>query len=142
VNGLAVTRIPDLSWGEPKVCRAVGNDRDPWGVLAVLKETPWEALVSLVPSRVFDQALRGHATPLMRVVGPPPSALARRLPVLYAQCREREHCVNASPACVPGEKMPDCWEGDGIKPEAVGVASQVARLWREGMLVIVVVPEE
>jgi hypothetical protein len=142
VNGLAVTRIPDLSWGEPKVCRAVGNDRDPWGVLVVLKETPWEALVPLVPSRVFDQALRGHATPLMRVVGPPPSALARRLPVLYAQCREREHCVNASPACVPGEKMPDCWEGDGIKPEAVGVASQVARLWREGMLVIVVVPEE
>lgn len=142
MNGLVTTKIPDITWGEPKVCRAVGNDRDPWGVLAVLRETPWEALIPLIPSRVFDQALRGHATPMMRLIGPPTSALAKRLPVLYAQCRERDQCVNSSPTCVPGGKMPDCWEGDGIDREAVGVASQVARMWRDGTLVIVVVPEE
>lgn len=141
MNGLVITKIPDLSWGEPRIARAVGNDRDPWGVLAVLRETPWEALLPLIPSRVFDQALRGHGTPLMRLLGPPPAALAKRLPVIHVRCRERESCVNASPICIPGTKMPDCWEGDSLDSGAVGVASQVARLWRDGIPVIIVVPE-
>lgn len=142
MNGIVVTKIPDLAWGEPKIARAIGNDRDPWGVLAVLRETPWEALIPLIPSSIFDQALRGHVTPLMRLIGPPPVALAKRLPIVYTQCRERDHCVNVSQICRPGEKMPDCWEGSELLPEAVGVASYVARLWRDGIPVIVVVPRE
>lgn len=142
MNGIVVSKIPDLNWGEPRVARAVGNDRDPWGVLAVLRDTPWEALFPLVPFQVFDQALRGHATPLMRILGPPPAALAKRLPIVYAQCTERLTCISATSACVPGAKMPDCWSGDSLPAEAADVASNVARFWKEGVPVIILVPEE
>lgn len=137
MNGVVVTTIPDVAWGNPKIARAVGDDRDPWGVLAPLRGTPWEDLIPIVPASILDQAFRGHATPLMKILGPPPRALMRRLPVQYAQCRERHACINAGPLCRPGPKMPDCWEGEGLDSAAVAVASQVARLWREGTIVIV-----
>lgn len=142
MRGFAVTKLPDPSWGEPTIARAVGSSQDPWGVLSVLKDTAWESLFPEVPSSVFDQALRGHATPLMRVLGPPPAALLRRVPVIHTACREREACINASPLCRPGPKMPDCWDGEGIDQGAREVASYVARLWRDGVPVIVVIPGE
>lgn len=141
MNGLVIAKLPDLSWGEPSIARAVGSDSDPWGVLAVLRETPWEPLFPLIPSSVFDQALRGHATPLMRLIGPPGLALAKRLPLAYTQCRMRGGCINTGPNCFPSKKMPDCWEGGSLAPEAVEVAAQVAILWRDGIPVIILVPE-
>lgn len=141
MKGIVVTKMPDPRWGEPRIARAVGTDDDPWGVLVVLKETPWEPLIRQVSRASFDQALRGHATPLMRELGPPPRALARRLPVAYATCRDSGSCVNASPKCVPGEKMPDCWTGSGLPiGPATEVTSYIAHLWRDDVPVVVVVP--
>lgn len=143
MTDFVVVKIPDLTWGEPSIARAIGRRSDDcWGALSVLRETPWAPLFPVIPFDVFDQALRGHATPLMRILGPPPSALARRLPLAFASCRERSKCINAASFCVPGVKMPDCWEGDSIPMLSVGVASQVARYWRDGIAVIVLTPEE
>jgi len=141
-GGIVVVKIPDPAWGEPRIARAVGNDRDPWGVLSVLRETPWEPLIPLIPSTVFDQALRGHATPLMRLLGPPPTALVKRLPAAYTECRDNKGCINASPLCIPGKRMPDCWASKKLLPEAVEVASSIARLWKDKIAVVVLVPEE
>ena len=137
-----VTKIPDLTWGEPRIARAVMKSGDPWGILSVLRETPWEELFPLVPFQIFDQALRGHATPLMRVLGPPPMALARRLPFAFTQCRDRDGCLNAAATCVPGKGMPECWVADGVELGAAEVASKVARLWKEGIHIIVLIPEK
>ena len=142
MTDFAVTKIPDPVWGSPRIARAIGRNGDPWGVLAVLRGTPWEGLFPLVSIRTFDQALRGHATPLMQVLGPPPHALAKRLSDSYRACRMRSGCINAAPTCVPGKKMPECWEPDQIESIAVEVASKVARFWKENVPVIVVVPEE
>jgi hypothetical protein len=79
---------------------------------------------------------------MMRMLGPPPEALAKRLPLVYTQCRDRKGCINASPLCIPGKRMPDCWEASGVLLEAVDVVSSVARLWKEGITVIVLVPGE
>jgi hypothetical protein len=142
VKGIIVTKMPDARWGEPRIARAIGTDADPWGVLAVLRETPWEPLIREVSHASFDQALRGHATPLMRELGPPPKALVRRLPVSYATCRDRTSCVNATPKCVPGSAMPECWTGSGLPfGPATEVTSYIARLWKEDVPVVVVVSE-
>lgn len=144
MKGIVITKIPDASWGNPKIARAVGNDTDPWGILAPLRGTAWEPLIPLIPSLILDQAFRGHATPLMRVLGPPPEALARRLPITYARCRDRDTCINSGPDCKPGPKMPDCWEGEGEgleDREQAAVVSSVARLWRDKIPVVVVIPE-
>ena len=137
-----VTKIPDLTWGEPRIARAVMKGGDPWGILSVLRETPWEGLFPLIPFQVFDQALRGHATPLMRMIGPPPTALVKRLPYSHAQCRDRNGCINAAPTCLPGKMMPECWSPDGLDPGVAEVASKVARLWKEEVHIIVLIPEE
>jgi hypothetical protein len=140
--GFAVTRLPDPSWGSPKIARAVGRNGDPWGVLSVLRETPWEGLFPMIPSSTFDMALRGHATPLMKILGPPPKALAKRIPEEYRLCRLRNECVNAAPTCVPGSKMPLCWEAEKLELPASEVASKVAAFWKEGIHVVIIVPED
>lgn len=95
----------------------------------------------MIPSPIFDQALRGHATPLMRILGPPPEALARRIPASYAACRMREGCINSASTCIPGKRMPECWEAEILEPAAAQVASKVAFFWKEGMHVLIIVPE-
>lgn len=142
MTDFAVVRIPDKAWGEPKIARAIGRANDPWGVLSRLRDTPWEALFVEIPFDIFDQALRGRATPLMNTLGLPPLALIRKLPPSYRACRVRKDCINSTPLCVPGKKMPECWEADGVDLVAVEVASAVARFWKEGVPVIVVLPEE
>lgn len=137
-----VTKIPDLTWGEPRIARSVMKSGDPWGALAILKGTPWEDLFPQVPFQVFDQALRGYATPLMRIIGPPPVSLPKRLPITYTQCRDRKVCINAAPTCTPGKGMPECWGPEGLDGDAAEVASKVTRLWKEGVHVIVLLPEE
>jgi len=108
----------------------------------VLKETPWEGLFPLIPFQIFDQALRGHSTPMMRILGPATEALMKRLPPEHKLCRVRKGCINAALTCIPGPKMPDCWEAGGVESNAVEVASKVARFWKEKVIVIIVVPEE
>ena len=139
MTGLVVVKLPDAHWGYPRIARAVGSYTDPWGVLAVLRETPWESPFPRVSHYTFDHALRGHASTLMRELGPPPTALARRLPIAHARCRDATGCVNSGPKCVPGPEVPECWTGGGFPPgPAAEVAAYVVRLWKEGVPVVVV----
>ena len=138
-QGVVVVKVPDPQWGFPQVGRIIPSRDSSWGMLAELVGTPWEPLFPSVTWEIFDQALRGYATPLMRSLGPPPSALVRRLPVLNGMCRQRLTCVTASDKCVPGPVVPDCWESPDFVTPMTSVLNSVVRLWRDKIPVIRIV---
>jgi hypothetical protein len=140
MQGILVTKIPDPHWGYPTIARVLPKNGDPWGILEGLEGTPWDPLFPRVDDLTLDQALRGFATPLVRVLGPPPKALVKRLPVIQAQCRWKDTCVGATKNCVPGPKVPDCWESAGIPESLVPAISHVVKLWREGIHVVLLQP--
>ena len=135
--GVIVTKLPDEGWGYPSVARAIPNAHDVWGSLAFLKGTVWEGLFPLIGNTVFEQALRGHATPLMRIIGPPPKAFVKRLPVENGMCRNRNTCINASDKCIPSPQVPPCWEASGFSEGEVSTVNYVVQLWREGIPVVI-----
>lgn len=134
-------KIPDPRWGDPVIARVIARDDDPWGVLSFLRGTAWEPLFPIVPFQAMEQALLGHVTPLMRVLGPPPSALAKRLPVVEAQCNHASSCLTHGPLCHPGPKVPGCWETPGFTPDQGPYVNRVVQLWKEGTVVVLVAPK-
>jgi hypothetical protein len=141
VRGIVTHKLPDPSWGFPQVARVIPNDDHPWGALRFLVGTEWEPLFPRVHRDVLDQALRGHATPLMRVLGSPPKALVKRLPKADTLCAQRDRCINHKPLCVPGPKVPECWETSTFPPEVASLVNYIIKLWKEGVVVIVALPE-
>jgi hypothetical protein len=142
VKGIVTAKLPDPRWGEPNIARVIPTeDGGPWGRLQFLVGTDWEPLFPVVPKLVLDQALRGHATPLMKVLGPPPKALVKRLPVAELPCSQRKSCVSHTPLCVPGPMVPDCWETPTFTGEEANLVSYVVRLWRDGVVIVVEEPE-
>jgi hypothetical protein len=142
MRGLVTHKLPDPSWGFPQIARVVANEESPWGTLIFLVGTDWEPLFPRIPALILDQALRGYATPMMKILGPPPRALVKRLPKAETLCQQRRSCVNYKPSCVPGPKVPDCWEPGGFHGDQANMVANVVHLWREDILVVVVIPEE
>ena len=142
MNGIITVKLPDPRWGEPTIARVIPTeDGGPWGRLQFLVGTDWEPLFPVVPKLVLDQALRGHATPLMRVLGPPPKALVKRLPLVETPCAQRKSCVSHTPLCVPGPKVPDCWETPTFKGAEANLVNRVVLLWRDGVVIVIEEPE-
>lgn len=121
------------------MARVIGTEDNPWGVLKFLVGTVWEPLFPRVTQDVLDQALRGYATPLMRVLGPPPQALAKRLPVQHTVCYQRTACINYGVLCVPGPKVPDCWETSEFSGTDISTLNYVVRLWRDDVVIVVLI---
>lgn len=142
MKGIVTAKLPDPRWGEPAIARVIPTeDGGPWGALRFLVGTDWEPLFPVVPKLVLDQALRGHATPLMKVLGPPPKALVKRLPVADTLCAQRRSCVSHTPLCVPGPKVPDCWEASTFAGSEANLVNLVVRYWRDGVVVLVEEPQ-
>ena len=141
MKGLVSHKLPDANWGFPTVARIVPNEDHPWGVYRFLVGTDWEQFFPRVPVLTLDMALRGHATPLMKILGPPPRGFTKRLPVLQGQCAAKDRCINYTPLCVPGPKVPVCWEPAVFKGEESSLVANVVSLWREGVVVVVPIPE-
>lgn len=133
-TGVVIVTLPDPAWGRPRLGRIIaGTEGGSWGPYAFLVGTPWEPLIPLVPGALLDAALRGHATPLLRVLGPPPRALARRLPVASTRCALRDSCTTAAPTCVPGPGAPLCWEPEGMP---IDLMAQLIAAWRGNVVVV------
>jgi hypothetical protein len=141
VRGIVTHKLPDLAWGNPIIARVIPNDDHPWGVLRFLEGTDWEPLFPRVPQEVLDMALRGYVTPLMRVLGPPPKALVKRLPKADTLCAMRDRCINYKPLCVPGPKVPECWESSTFPPSEAPLVNYIVRLWKEGTVILVALPD-
>lgn len=140
MKGLVTHKLPDPAWGFPSVARVIPNEDSPWGRLQFLVGTDWEQFFPRVPVGILDMALRGHATPLMKILGPPPRGFLKRLPVVEGLCAQRGTCISYTPLCVPGPKVPMCWEPSTFKGEEASMVSDVVRLWADGVVIIVTLP--
>ena len=142
-DALVEYTIDTNDWGRILIARPlprkIGEDLDYWGCLAPLRDTPWGDLIPIVTGEVMSHALHGHATPLMRVIGPPPHALLRKIPDAFRQCSMMGGCMlYQKQHCQPGPKVPDCYSPPNMAEHAGFLASKVALAWKEKRYVIIV----
>ena len=137
-DGLRRIELTDDEWGDVKLLVAIPRDGDSWGILAPLRGTVWGDQVQIVSGDAVSHALHGWATPLMREIGVAPKVRAHRIDHKAGFCKLSLSCVGAGALCIPGPKMPDCYEAPGFDLAASLVASTVALAWRDGFYVVVV----
>lgn len=144
IEGLHHLTLADRTYGELKLAVVVPKQGDMWGVLAPLRGTPWEPLIRVVSGDAMAHARHGYAAPLVSVLGPPPAVLARKVPLRSGLCSlaQAGTCAAASPQCLPGPKLPDCYQPPGADPAAQEMAAVVALAWRDGYYVVLVDGEE
>jgi len=145
MKGLRKLKISSREWDDLFLLRATPKKGDPWGVLAPLKGTPWEPLIPIITGGAFSHALNGHVMPLVNELGPPPHALWRRLPDEWAWCALKTNftCLLARSICRPCSDLPECYEAPGFdNPLHSNLAGYIARAWKEGQYVVVVVGDE
>lgn len=139
MQGFVQEILPDPTWGNPRMARVIPKGDNAWGILESLRnQHPWCEYIPVIPVGIYDQAVRGYATPLMKMIGLAPHACSRKITGEDAVCKIRKKCVNAGPDCHPGPNMPECWEAPLVDFYASSTASSIARLWREGIYVLVV----
>ena len=137
--------LTTTDWGKVKMARPdFGSIKtDPWGGLAVLKGTPWELRIPIIPGEVMSHALHGRATPLMRVIGAPPHAHMKQIPDPYRICAMCKQCILfRKEDCNPGPKIPECYIPPGLSPAAQLAAALVVLAWKENRYVVVVQGDE
>jgi len=140
-DGFRRIELTDPEQGSVLLSIAVPRLDDPWGVAACLRGTAWESLVREVGGEAVSHAVHGYATPLVRQLGPNPHAVARRMRVPCALTTGGQ-CVGASPTCVPGPKMPDCFDPPNLPLEVASVVTTVLLDLRGGRHVVVVTGSE
>lgn len=137
--------IIDDAWGEVEIARPVPIDGDPWGDFAPLRGTRIWELINTVPGEAFADATRGHATPLMKVIGRPPVRNLQKLGQGYQKCINGDVCILRTDKCIPGDSTPVCFVPDaGLaeRADVANIAAVVIRLWVEGVYFVVVGPGE
>jgi len=124
-----------------KIARPVPINDDPWGILSPIKDTPWGKLIPVVDGESFSHAVHGYPLILMRVIGPPPYALMKKIPSNYRVCQQYEKCIIFdSKICHPCPKVPECYQPPNVEhPELIAL---VSKAWKEGRYVIIVIGEE
>lgn len=128
---------------EMLLARPLPGCTDPWGDLAVLRDTPWGPLISEVSGEVMSLAVHGYLGPLRAAGLRDPRACLRALNPTALRCARRASCVTHDAAhCLPCTKVPDCYEPPGFSLEVAMAARDVTLCWREGRYVVVVVGEE
>jgi hypothetical protein len=140
-DGFRRIDLTDAEQGPVRLTVVIPRPDDPWGVAACLRGTPWECLVREVDGESVSHAVHGYATPLVRRMGPHPHAVARRVRVPCA-LSDGDQCVGASPACVPGPRMPDCFDPPDLSPDVAAVVTTVLVDLRAGRHVVVVTGSE
>ena len=133
--------ITDSDWGEVKIYRPTPRKGDPWGDLAVLRDTSWGQFIYTVSGEAFSHALHGWATPLMKELGPKPLKVIGQIPAKDAICEHFQECIIAQEICKPSGPPPECYEAP-LEGLAATAANEVAVAWRENGWVVVVTDGE
>lgn len=139
MEGVRLATLNDKDFGEILLALVIPKHDDSWGVLAPLQDTIWGDLIAVVPGPALSDALHGFAKPLMNHIGPTPRELARKLAASsnpMCALGQNKSCAFATAKCVPGPKLPDCYEPPGLVGEQVELAASVALMWREGRYVL------
>ena len=134
-EGHVVARIPDPRWGSPVVARITPSEESSWGVFEPISWHPLASHVYAVGEDVWERAILGDATPLMREMRSPPArslAMARD-----SLCHLSSQCLAFSPSkCFPSKKTPECFEIPGdMSPDSRRLLSALVRLWVGGTTV-------
>jgi len=105
-------------------------DEPEWTVLA---GTSLADLITVMPRSALEHALHGWSRPFVDALGLPPQGALRKLPL--QECNLRRTCASwRNASCRSSAKdMPICFEPEGLPSSA----SEVVRLWREGVYVVV-----
>lgn len=102
---------------------------------------PFADSLTVTTKVVFDHALRGWTSPLVKVLNVAPKGALRKLPALSQQCHAREKCPMYSRAeCAPqAKKMPWCFEPGGLETDDERrLLADAIRMWRAGVYIVVV----
>ena len=134
MEGLVTYKI-EGAWGVFNVMRPIPRNGNPWGVLAPLKGTPWEAALPIVTGEAMSHALHGWSVPLVREIGPKPGSRKVRG---GTQCGLYAKCITADSKCHASGPPPDCYEAPLEDPVARRAATAVALKWAEGAWVVIV----
>lgn len=141
-DGIRRFTLTTSDWGDIQVLRPLPDEIGPWGVLHVLKGTPYEDLIPVVSGGDLSLALHGHGTPLMRSIGRPPERLLKMIPEALRTCRLSGTCIMYNNrVCLPGPKTPECYEAP-LDDAASMVASVVVQAWKNGRYVLVTEGDE
>lgn len=105
-----------------------------------LRCTPVGELIAVVPKVAWDHALHGWGTPFVKARGLPPEGALHKLELRARACFRRKTCPHYDPAhCRPtSQKMPICFEPEGVGDEALPLVTEILRYWHEGVYVIAV----
>jgi hypothetical protein len=83
---------------------------DPWGDLAILRGTVVGNLIPVIEGEVLSEALHGNPYPLVRVMGPDPASLLKRVPKNLHACQATKQCLMYDPKkCFTRNGMPECF---------------------------------
>ena len=137
-NLLVEFRLTNTQWGDVLFMRPIPRDGDPWGVLRCLEGTSWYDHIPVIPKQLYETALYGDIMPMMRVIGPPPRGICKKFPSDEGLCAAHHYCTIATQHCVPGPKLPDCFEPPLLEGDTKHIARVVALAWKEGRYVIVI----
>ena len=100
---------------------------------------PLTTLLTIITQENWDNALKGWTAPLTKSLGLPPEGALRKLPT--SLCYRRKLCpFYQKKICVPlHPKMPWCFEPESIaEVNARCLGSELIKLWREGVYILVV----
>lgn len=142
------TGIPDPRYkGEKILLLTTEGTKDHWGEFEPLRGTTWEAGVEIITAESLSHALHGYFMPLLREIGRPTTASAKRVSAEQGECKSQDFCPSWDPkVCRPGGKggPPDCYDpplSPGESVETVSLFRTVAMAWKENRRTVVVVGE-
>lgn len=140
--GTRAVDLQDEDQGEIKLLIILPRNGEPWGVAEPLRSTPWGKQLQEVSGISLSHALHGHATPLVRELGPHPHYLGKRMGREKVMCTSRYECPMAADHCYPNKDMPLCYQPPTDTSESVDVVLAITHAWAEGRYVIIPVGEE
>ena len=141
IPGLRLLTLNDQDAGTVLIAHAVPTSTNPLGTLQGLAGTLWEPCIPIVPESLLQTALRGYAMPLMRVIGPHPHMLQKKIASTHdTVCAQSKTCPIYKPRdCFLNKKQPDCYEYPCVDSSDL-LVTVLIQCWKEGRYVIGSVP--
>ncbi len=105
-----------------------------------LQKHPVGALLTKVAHDTIEHAILGFSRPLVKVLGLFPKGMLHKVP---RECANAKTCSLYIPKnCLSTVKtMPLCWEPAEVDASVRSLVSELVRLWRETVYVVVVEEE-
>ena len=132
--------LNDAAQGEIKIAIL------PYDTVLLLQGSVWLPYIQPVDGEALSHAMHGHATPLMRVIGPSPSEMLRKVSArenVVCHYMQDNSCMIRGKYCHPCAKVPLCYTPPGVEDVTVStIISAVVQEWQNGYYVVYVYGEE